>query len=79
MANGHTGTNGESVANISISQSRAETVKEYLIKALQVNPFRVHAEGLGGEKPLTRKQGQSYRVWKSSLPRVELVLVDEVY
>ncbi|MDB4330135.1 phosphate ABC transporter substrate-binding/OmpA family protein [bacterium] len=79
VAKGHTGTNGDSKANETLSEARASTVKEYLIKALQVNPFRVHAEGLGGDKPLTRKQGQSYRAWKSALSRVELVLVDEVY
>lgn len=76
---GHTGVTGDPKVNIKLSQDRADTVKKYLVKTLKVNPYRIHSVGYGGDKPLPRLQNESYRSWKYKLPRVELVLVDEVY
>ena len=76
---GHTGVSGDKKINEKLSQERADTVKEYLVKTLKVNPYRIRSVGYGGSFPLPRIKGESYRAWKYKLPRVELVLVDEVY
>lgn len=79
VARGHTDVSGDPEENKKLSLSRASAVRDYLVKSLNVDPNRIHFVGFGGEKPLKRGMDQSFRGWKSSLSRVELVLVDEVY
>ncbi len=74
---GHTSTRGEPEANRSLSQSRAESVKRYLMVTHNLTDPRLNAEGYGGTRPLARKAGESSRAYNYRLPRVELVLVAE--
>ena len=76
---GHTSTQGDVAANKALSQARAESVQRYLVEHLNVSPHRVQAVGLGPDEPLKRGDGQSFRAWLSSLPRVEFHLLEEVY
>ena len=76
---GHTGTRGDPVINRVLSQDRADAVKQYLMVTYNVDPNRLQTVGLGGDKPLPRKPGESLKGWRYRLPRVELVLVRETF
>ena len=76
---GNTGTRGDPERNRVLSQDRADAVEQYLVVTYQVDPNRLRAVGLGGEKPLPRKPGESLKGWRYRLPRVEMVLVKESY
>tara|TARA_B100001250_G_scaffold398602_1_gene407038 strand:+ start:135 stop:1451 length:1317 start_codon:yes stop_codon:yes gene_type:complete len=49
---GHTSSDGETEANLELSQKRAAAVKAFLVN-LGVNPDRLKTEGYGEEKPIT--------------------------
>jgi ABC-type nitrate/sulfonate/bicarbonate transport system substrate-binding protein len=76
---GHTGTDGDAEANKDLSRERSEAVARYLQVTHGVDPNRLLAVGFGGEKPLPRRPGELDRAYRYRLPRVELVLVREVY
>ena len=76
---GHTGTEGDPDANRRLSQERSEAVARYLQVTYNIDPNRLLAVGFGGERPLARNPGESDRAFRYRLPRVELVLVREVY
>jgi outer membrane protein OmpA-like peptidoglycan-associated protein len=76
---GHTGSRGDSTANLKLSQARAETVKRYLAVTHGVNENRMRAVGFGGTRPLQRNPGETDRALQYRLPRVELSLMSEVY
>ncbi len=76
---GHTGTRGDPQENLRLSQGRAESVARYLEVVYNIDENRIRPIGFGGAKPLPRKPGESKRTWMYSLPRVELVLVQEDY
>lgn len=79
LLKGHTGTRGDPIENRRLSQERADSIARYLEITYNIDPNRMHPVGLGAEKPLPRKPGESFRSWQYSLPRVELVLVREEY
>lgn len=79
VVRGHTGTGGEADANLSLSQSRAQAVAEYLLGTYNMNTNRLRALGYGGSRPLPREEGESERAWGYRLPRVEVSLVAEAY
>jgi len=76
---GHTGTEGDPEANKTLSRERSEAVARYLEVTYNINPNRLLPVGFGGEKPLSRNPGESTRSYNYRLPRVELVLVREVF
>ncbi|PLX40864.1 MAG: outer membrane beta-barrel domain-containing protein [Deltaproteobacteria bacterium] len=49
---GHTDSVGSSVSNITLSQRRADAVREYLIKNFEIDPSRLMAKGYGEDKPV---------------------------
>ncbi len=49
---GHTDSSGNSAANQRLSQGRAEAVRDYLVRQLQVAPGRVSAVGYGDTRPV---------------------------
>lgn len=77
LIKGHTGTRGDRRANVSLSQSRADSVAMYLRQKYKINLNRLRAVGYGGEKPLSRRSGESDRAYEQRLLRVELALVRE--
>jgi len=76
---GHTGARGDKQQNKLLSEERADAVKRYLDITYGISQNRMRAIGFGGEKPLPRKTGESFRSYNYRLPRVELVLVTEEY
>jgi len=79
VVEGHTGTMGDPDMNRTLSQARADAVKQYLAVTYNVDPNRMRAIGLGGDTPLPRKPGESLKGWRYRLPRVEMVLVKESF
>lgn len=74
---GHTGTRGDSRQNLLLSQSRADSVADYLKKKHSIEANRLHPVGFGSTSPLQQQKGESFRAYQRRLLRVELVLVRE--
>lgn len=79
LIKGHTSTRGDVKANRDLSQLRADAVLRYLTITHSLDRNRTRAVGYGGSQPLSRQPGESYRTYNYRLPRVELVLVSEVF
>jgi len=77
LVKGHTGLRGDSAANRTLSQERAESVTRYLAITHQIGDNRMRAVGWGSSLPLAKNQGESDRSYNYRLPRVELALVAE--
>ena len=73
---GHTAP-GDEEANRILSQSRADTVVQYLTAVHGIDPNRLRAEGLGSTQPPVKKPGENQRSYLYRYPRVEFVLVEE--
>ncbi len=59
---GHTDSTGAAAYNQKLSQRRAESVRDYLIKNFNISPDRLTAKGYGEEKPVASndtKEGRS--------------------
>ena len=67
---GHTSNDGNFNANMRLSNERAETVKNYLIKK-GVDPSRLTSQGFGPTKPLNEGKTEQERALNR---RVELKL-----
>ena len=48
----HTDSSGGRMANLKLSQKRADSVRHYLIDHFKLNPYRIEAVGFGEEKPI---------------------------
>ena len=79
VVKGHTGLRGDPQANQRLSQDRAESVTRYLTTTHAIHPHRMRPEGWGSTAPLARLAGESNRAYQARLPRVELLLVADVY
>lgn len=55
---GHTDTRGTAVANQRLSQSRAESVRKYLLDNFRLRPENVIAKGYGETQPETKERNQ---------------------
>lgn len=49
---GHTDASGDAQKNLTLSQQRAEAVRDYLIKTGKIEQARLQAKGYGQEKPI---------------------------
>lgn len=79
LVRGHTGTSGDSEANLVLSDDRAESVAKYLKITHEIQNNRIRSVGLGSSEPLPRLRGESFRAYKYRLPRVELQLLAETF
>ncbi|WP_033417766.1 OmpA family protein [Cytophaga aurantiaca] len=70
---GHTDSDGDSQANLILSQNRAESVMNYLIK-MGLNPERIQAKGYGEFKPLVPNDSAPN---KAKNRRTEVRVLDE--
>lgn len=70
LIEGHTDSDGNDAANMTLSQKRAESVRQYLIDTYKIDAERLQAKGLGESRPIdanTTPEG------KANNRRVELV------
>ncbi len=51
--NGHACSIGSKEYNLKLSEKRAKSVRQYLIKKHAISPDRLKVRGFGNEKPLT--------------------------
>ena len=59
---GHTDSVGSAAYNLTLSQRRAESVRDYLIQNFNINPDRLTAKGFGEDRPVASndtKEGRS--------------------
>ncbi|BBM67784.1 MULTISPECIES: OmpA family protein [Vibrio] len=75
LIKGHTSTSGDAEANLELSSNRAKFVERYFTLAHGIHKNRVKAVGVGGNEPLAREPGETFRAFKYRLPRVELILL----
>ncbi len=68
---GHTGTQGDEQANITLSEDRAK-VAAALAEAVGVVSSNIHAGGVGGGAPLPKPADVSDRAYQSTLARVDV-------
>ena len=79
IVKGHTALRGDSFANKALSQDRADAAKRYVTVTYGIDENRIQAVGRGSEEPLKRLPGENDRSYSYRLPRIELLLVAEVY
>lgn len=79
VVEGHTGTRGDRQANLELSQTRADAVKEVLVQKFQVDPDRVRSVGVGPDRPLKQQNDESLRAWQNRLSRVEVRFMREIF
>ncbi len=77
LVEGHTGTRGDTAANVELSRSRAEAVQRVLVDRFNVDPDRIRAVGLGPARPLRQNSDESIRAWQNRLSRVEVRFLRE--
>ena len=53
---GHTDLTGDSLANLTLSRNRANSIKEYLTRNGTISPDRVNAEGYGSQQPIISQE-----------------------
>lgn len=70
---GHTGTQGDEAANLSLSEERAAAARAIAVDA-GIAADRITATGMGGAAPAARAPGLSDRAYETSLARVEVTL-----
>lgn len=69
---GHSDSTGDKILNLKLSQDRALSVKDYLIKKHGINPKRLSSNGYGSNKPL----GDNATEYGKSLNRrVEAIII----
>jgi outer membrane protein OmpA-like peptidoglycan-associated protein len=71
---GHTGY-GNADANMTLSQERADIVRQQLIAVYNIDEDRILAKGFGAERPPKRKNGESERAYRLRMQRVEFILL----
>lgn len=72
VVTGHTGTDGDSVANTELSERRAERAAEILRQSGVAAERIVTVQGRGGDAPFDKPDGISNAEYQRSLARVEI-------
>ena len=72
LTRGHTDSMGKAAANQTVSEKRAQKVREYLVAYRNVSPGRVTAEGVGSAQPVANNASEAGRVMNR---RVELIVL----
>ncbi|MCK4403634.1 MAG: OmpA family protein, partial [candidate division Zixibacteria bacterium] len=67
---GHTDSDGSDEHNLTLSQNRANSVREYLISTYNIKPDRLEAKGWGESKPIDTNDSPE---GKANNRRVELI------
>lgn len=69
---GHTDAIGKSEANQTLSNKRAESVKNVLVKTYQIDPIRIETEGKGSSAPVTNDNSEAGRIKNRRVEFVKL-------
>lgn len=72
LTRGHTDSRGKAAANQTVSEKRAQKVREYLVAYRNVSPGRITAEGVGAAQPVAANASEAGR---SLNRRVELIVL----
>lgn len=75
MIKGHTGK-GDEQANLTLSQNRADVVKQRLIAVHGIDPNRLFSLGEGAKTPPAKKPGENIRAYYLRWARVEFILLE---
>ncbi len=76
LVKGHTTPSNDESANQALAQARADSVREYLVlNGLDQN--RIKAAGVGSREPLPRPSNEGEQSYRSRLPRVEFILLED--
>lgn len=73
VVSGHTGSRGDTQANVALSEQRADTIAG-LLSDQGLDPERIETAGLGGAELLTQQDGESDRAYQRRLARVEILI-----
>ncbi|MEO9803398.1 MAG: phosphate ABC transporter substrate-binding/OmpA family protein [Reichenbachiella sp.] len=73
---GHTGR-GDQKANMTLSQKRAEVVRQRLIAVHGIDENRMNPQGLGASSPPKKKSGENSRAYRLRWARVEFALLSD--
>lgn len=73
VVSGHTGTRGDTEANLALSEQRAEDVVRRLVDA-GIDPERIDSVGLGGAQPLEQQPDESDRAYQRRLSRADITV-----
>ncbi|MEM0977368.1 MAG: OmpA family protein [Pseudomonadota bacterium] len=72
---GHTGTTGDSAANLTLSQTRADLVRQMMVDQGVSADRILSSVGVGGGAPLPRSADQTDREYQRGLSRVTITAV----
>lgn len=78
LVEGHTSIKGDRLANLDLSDARAQAVKDFMVDRYKIDPNRIRAVGIGSDQPFERN-GIPYQEYLSKLARVEIRLVNKTY
>jgi outer membrane protein OmpA-like peptidoglycan-associated protein len=76
LIKGHTAPAGDEAANVSLSEERAQGVRNYLVTSKLIDPNRVRAVGVGSREPAPRQPGEGELSYRNRLARVEFYLLE---
>jgi outer membrane protein OmpA-like peptidoglycan-associated protein len=63
--------------NTQLSQERADSVRDYLVKNFGIDSNRLKAKGMGSSELLSRNPGEGESSYRGRLPRVEFILMED--
>ncbi len=72
---GHTGTRGDADANMTLSEDRADVVRDALVDE-GVAPERILVEAHGAEEPLPQLDNEADRAYQMRLSRVDVLVAE---
>lgn len=77
IVRGHTAPGGDEKVNAANSLERAKLIAQRLIGVYNINPNRIHAEGVGSSMKPQEKAGETPRQYQYRLTRVEFIAVQD--
>lgn len=77
LIKGHSGVRGDQKANLALSLSRANSVRNELQHSYNIDPNRIRVIGMGSREPLARIENESDRSYSNRLKRVEIVFLSD--
>lgn len=73
----HVSPGSDPALDRSLSQERADVIREFLTNEAGVVSDRIYAVGVGGDEPVVREKSEGMRAWKRRCRRARIYLVKE--